>query len=156
MRSSKCYDDDGPSWSEVKPLFVRLQHDKCCYCERQLEADEDGRGPEHDVEHCRPKRPVKPWPDAPEGVHDGASAGYYMLAYSLHNYCAACKTCNSKYKGSYFPIAGQRGRSNAVDPHKLDTRERPLLPYPIGDRDVDPEVLLTFEGIIPTPKVQRG
>jgi len=30
------YTERSSIWSEVKTVYMRLQHDKCAYCERQL------------------------------------------------------------------------------------------------------------------------
>lgn len=31
-----------PIWSRIKPIFMRLQFEKCAYCERQLSSEEWG------------------------------------------------------------------------------------------------------------------
>jgi hypothetical protein len=41
-------------WSEVKDVYIELQHSKCAFCEKPLE----GRI-EQDVEHFRPKAEVE-------------------------------------------------------------------------------------------------
>src|SRR5882762_7855914 len=43
-------------WSEIKDLYIDLQHSKCAFCEKPLE----GRI-EHDVEHFGPKSEVESW-----------------------------------------------------------------------------------------------
>src|SRR5690606_34469288 len=116
MRTAKPrrFDDSGPSWSDVKHHYVRLQHHKCAYCERALEAEDFGLI-EHDVEHYRPKCAVTVWhgPGYGFALAHGNRRGYCMLAYELRNYCAACKTCNSARKRDHFPIAGKPGRADA-------------------------------------------
>ena len=48
-------DPEFPSlWAEIKTVFIRLQHSKCVYCEKELE----DQPIEHDVEHYRPKGKV--------------------------------------------------------------------------------------------------
>ena len=85
----------------------------------------------------------------------GVSAkGYYLLAYHPRNYLASCKTCNSKLKRDYFPIAGRRN-TRGGDPLRL-VSEKPLLPYPLGDTDDDPETIIAFEGISPVAIASRG
>jgi hypothetical protein len=156
MRSAGAFDDTGPAWSDIKVVYIELQHNKCAYCERQLEDEEHG-SIEHDVEHYRPKREVVPWQSSTiAGVNSGTRSGYFMLAYEPLNYCATCKVCNSTLKHQYFPISGKPGRKGARDIAKLDASEQPCLPYPIGDQDEDPETLLTFLTIVPTPTTKRG
>jgi hypothetical protein len=43
-------------WSEIKQVYIDLQHSKCAFCEKTLE----GRI-EQDVEHFRPKGKVTAW-----------------------------------------------------------------------------------------------
>jgi|SRR5579871_3009 len=149
-----------PFWGEVKSLFMGLQHNKCAYCERDLEG-----AIEFDVEHFRPKRGVALWPPSqkrPTGqslrfeFSTGAAMpeGYYLLAYHLRNYAVACKPCNSNLKKNYFPIAGSRlpGTDNLA----LLASEKPLLIYPISDLDAAPEDLITFIGPIPIPVAKAG
>lgn len=49
-------------WSIVKPAFMRLQMNKCIFCERQFENGQYGKI-EFDVEHFRPKSTIAAWPD---------------------------------------------------------------------------------------------
>lgn len=133
-----------PFWGEIKAVYMRLQRNKCAFCERKLTT----RTKDHDVEHFRPKRAVAAWPLLP--TDPPLSEGYFLLAYHPLNYATACEHCNRGLKRSFFPIAGARlpGRD---DPAHL-APERPLLIYPIGRADPDPEDLLGFRGIIPVPK----
>lgn len=133
-----------PFWGQIKAVYVRLQKNKCAFCERELSK----RPKDHDVEHFRPKRAVLPWP--PLSSDPPFPEGYYLLAYHPLNYATSCEHCNRGLKRSYFPIDGSR-ISGKDDPVQLRT-ERPLLIYPIGRIDTDPEDLLTFQGIIPVPK----
>jgi hypothetical protein len=147
------------SWSEIKAAYIRLQQNKCAYCERSFGHDRRSRI-EHDVEHFRPKSSVKTWP--PEGsklrynfaTGDASDKGYYLLAYDIFNYTTACKTCNSILKVNHFPVLANR-KTNSNDFATLKA-ERPLLIYPIGDLDDNPEELITFEGFLPVPKFKRG
>ncbi len=144
-------------WTEVKDVYIELQHSKCAFCEKPLE----GRI-EHDVEHFRPKTTVTLW-DIPqdlvdEGItvsqpaggarkSDRSELGYRFLAYHPFNYAAACKPCNTIFKGNLFPIAGKRAVEATEPP--AHASERPYLIYPIGDLDDDPETLITFNGPVP-------
>jgi hypothetical protein len=149
-------DPEFPSlWSEIKAVYIALQHGKCVYCEKELE----DQPIEHDVEHFRPKADVARWvvPRALAGrgivvaqPSGGREPGYRLLAYHPLNYAASCKTCNSILKRNYFPIAGTRD-SAARDPAAM-AGERPFLLYPIGDIDDDPEDLIEFAGLSPQAK----
>jgi hypothetical protein len=149
-------DPEFPSlWSEIKEVYIRLQHSKCVYCEKELE----DQPIEHDVEHYRPKKEVVRWvvPKALAGQgivvrqpSRGSEPGYRLLAYHPLNYAASCKTCNSILKRNYFPIAGDRD-SVAREPAAM-TGELPFVLYPIGDTDEDPEDLLEFAGLSPQAK----
>jgi len=148
----------GPDWSDIKEVYVQLQHSKCAYCEKKLEAGDFGLI-EHDVEHYRPKNPVRSWP--PSGdfsfpVRNGAPDGYYLLAYDLMNYCTSCKVCNTILKSNCFPIAGEPGSSLETDVRPLNRIERPFIPYPLGALDEDPQRIIAFEGIAPVPVARRG
>ena len=146
------------SWGEIKPVFMRLQHNKCAFCDRLLSA---GRI-EHDVEHFRPKNAVKAWPAKSKEVQpeyrfstgEAADNGYYLLAYNIFNYATSCKMCNTTLKGNYFPVASQRV-IDSDDFEKLKL-EQPHLIYPIGNLDDNPEDLITYRGILPIPKYRRG
>lgn len=143
-----------PSWSDVKAVFMRLQSNKCAFCEFPLGGEFAGKATQ-DVEHFRPKNAVKAWPKKSKKVSytfatGGTGAGYHWLAYDLNNYAAACKACNTARKSNYFPIAGARGPTGAT-PADLNAVERPFLVFPLGDLDDDPEELITFEGLVALP-----
>lgn len=158
------YEEAMTSWSRVKRIYMRLQVEKCAYCERRLASEDFGGAIEHDLEHYRPKKGVRKWPSeaiARErniayrfATGEAFPEGYYLLAYHVFNYATACKKCNSPLKSNYFPIAAGR-RIQGDDPADLQ-EERPFLPYPLGDLDEDPEEILTFIGINPVPKLKRG
>jgi|SRR5262245_654869 len=141
------YSESSGSWSEIKAVYMTLQHDKCLYCERKLASPPYGTI-EHDLEHFRPKSRVRAWP--PESspftftFRTGAASatGYFWLAYHLFNYGTACKACNSPLKSDYFPVPAGRGNVPA-DPAALTAAEAPFLIYPIGDMDEDPETLMS-------------
>ena len=139
-------------WTDVKIVFMRLQHFKCVFCERPLAGETVG-AVEQDVEHFRPKGRVTAWPKKKGPSYAFSTGGpdakgYYWLAYDLENYAASCKPCNSTLKSDAFPIAAAQ-RGGAVNTVRdLYVAERPYLIYPIGDIDDDPEDLLTFNGIV--------
>lgn len=164
LRSAKIskageYSEKTSIWSEVKATFMRLQHSKCAFCERKFE-DPQYSAIEFDIEHFRPKGTVVAWPDPVRhakltyefptgGTHP---RGYYWLAYDLKNYAVACKVCNTILKLNFFPIAGQRGAPLSTVANLA--AEHPLLCYPIGDIDDDPEGLITFEATTAVPVQQ--
>lgn len=148
------------SWGDIKSVYRTLQGDKCGYCERPLAASGKNTpeigGSEHDVEHYRPKAKVTTWgrrKHAPAPAFDfawnnEARSGYYWLAYDPWNYCTACKVCNTELKGNRFPIRGPAGDST-MDRRALDAQERPLLLFPLGHIDEDPQEHIEFNGITP-------
>ncbi len=150
-------------WSIIKPIFMVLQNDKCAYCERQLSSEEWGRG-EHDLEHYRPKSSAKPWTLPPSLIAENINLtpplrgskdpGYHLLSYSLLNYCAACKTCNSGLKSNYFPIEGVREPSGE-NPRQMRS-ERALLLFPVSNVDPDPEGFIDFHGLAPRARGGSG
>lgn len=150
-RTAGEYAEASSIWGEIKSVYMRLQSDKCAYCERLLS---DG-SIEHDLEHYRPKRGVAAWPPLasdlsypfPKG--DPLPEGYYLLAYHPLNYATVCKPCNTNFKSNYFPVAGSRVTRGATPADY--SAEMPYLLYPIGDSDGDPEAILSFIGIVPVP-----
>lgn len=164
MLTERRYLESGPDWSEIKDVYVRLQHGKCGFCEKRLEdgdleLHENVGAYDQDVEHFRPKKQVDEWqpdPDLGFTVKYGNPGGYFALAYDLRNYLISCKTCNSKFKRNGFPIEGTPGESKAIDVAELNKQEQPLLVHPVGEPDVDPVEVLTFQGVMPYPVANEG
>ena len=159
FRQAGRYEENSGSWSKVKRVYMELQGFKCGFCERRLEKSQFGNI-EHDVEHYRPKSNVRAWPSASIASDRGlsfsfplggaADPGYFLLAYNIENYLIACKTCNSALKSNYFPVAAEPRLTDGDTPREMGG-EVPLLLYPIGAVDVDPERILTFQGTVPVP-----
>ena len=153
----KAYKEKSSIWSEIKAVFMKLQHNKCAYCERELAAPPLGSG-EHDLEHFRPKGRIEPYPTADAGVMysfqtgNSQANGYYWLAYNLENYAVACITCNRGLKADRFPIAGTRGAAE-TSVSDLNQIELPLLLFPLLD---NPEEFITFDGAMPKTVFKRG
>ena len=122
---------------EVREVLRRLQHDKCCYCERRT----SGR-----IDHFRPKGAIR-HSKGSNRIHPG----YYWLAYQWDNLLLACEDCNLK-KSDCFPLEdpGQRARNHL---YHLD-REAPLLLNPF--EEPDPGEHLTFDGAACRPRTARG
>lgn len=150
-------------WGEIKNVYVKLQHEKCAYCETKLQGLRFA-SKVHEVEHFRPKQSVKPWPNAnleyladfvpPCNTGTGSAVGYYQLAYHPFNYAIACTRCNSTLKSNYFPVRGVRHPGGA-DPSQLGGEDA-LLVYPLSDIDDDPTDLITFDGVLAVPKHDNG
>ena len=168
FRKGKGYAEKSSIWSEVKPIYMTLQgENKCIYCERKFGSVQTSTV-EHDLEHFRPKSHVASW-QLPVGLQgmgitltmpDPGNKGYYLLPYNLENYSSSCKTCNTCYKLDHFPVAGTY-RMLGENPRLL-LSEQPLLIYPVGDWDIDPETVISFLGHIPqagpsaSPHYHRG
>lgn len=161
-RAAGKFSEASSIWSEVKPVYMRLQGGaKCVYCERKLESEDLGTI-EQDVEHFRPKGSVRAWkpPAALKAAGVAVSTppkpapGYHLLAYDIFNYSAACKPCNSVLKSDCFPIAGAYQFAGEAPETLLP--EKPLLVYPLGDFDDDPQDLIGFHGISPMPVAPNG
>ncbi|WP_394795777.1 hypothetical protein [Armatimonas sp.] len=118
--------------ASVKIALVEDQHGKCCFCERIVGSDSD-------VEHFRPKRAV-----CQESERDMLKPGYYWLAYDWENLFLCCRSCNQRFKRSYFPLQDKdrRARSHADDL----TQESPLFIHPEHD---DPEQLIGWHNEVP-------
>ncbi|KSV65365.1 hypothetical protein N182_35815 [Sinorhizobium sp. GL2] len=150
---ANAYVEGGVGWSEIKPAYMALQHNKCIFCEAPEYAPERGTY-NLDVEHFRPKNTVQLWPRAGAARQyqfstGGAGGAYYWLALDPTNYAVSCKECNSRYKSNFFPVAAARGNTGN-SPQQLQS-ELPFLCYPLGDWDEDPESLITFDGTIAIP-----
>lgn len=149
-------------WSEIKEVLMKLQGNKCAFCERELEGVAYGKG-SIDVEHFRPKNNIRKWKISKEykalgipiTIPEKNVGGYYLLTYNLINYTIACGPCNQAIKSDIFPILGLY---NTVmeDPITQSSNEEPLLIYPIGNIDQDCEELIAFDGAIPITKSNNG
>lgn len=160
---ARDYTGGSEFWGEIKSVYIRLQHEKCAYCETKLQGMELA-SKVHEVEHFRPKQSVKAWPDAaltyldgfqpPCSLGEASPNGYYKLAYHPFNYAIACTRCNSTLKSNYFPVRGRRNVRGS-DPSRL-SGEGALLVYPLSDIDDDPANLIAFDGVLAVPTSQHG
>lgn len=152
FRNAKKYEESSNIWGDIKEVYMKLQANKCAYCEQKLE---DAKIV-HDVEHFRPKSTIKVWlTESRKTKHklnfidEKSDKGYYLLPYNIFNYVTACKQCNSSLKSNCFPIAGNR-LFDSEDFHQINDTEKPFLPYPLGNIDEDsPEDLIAFNGVSP-------
>lgn len=159
LRTKAYTKEKRPIWRTPVWVYIRVQHEKCAYCEMKMEGEGIGQI-QFDLEHFRPKTSVKNWPPKRYPFHYGISTGgpkakgYYWLTYNTENFAAACKPCNTILKRGHFPIARKRGNPPAsVRGLRI---EKPYLCYPVGDIDVDPKKLITFSGTIAIPAAQIG
>ena len=125
---------------DVKDALVRMNHNKCCYCE----AKPGGVSYFH-VDHFRPKGAFK--------QHRGDNneyPGYYWLAYCWENLMLACQKCNME-KGALFPLEdiSQRARSH----HNDLTKEYALFVNPAEE---DPRDHIRFQEDLPVYQSERG
>lgn len=124
-------------WNKVRDVYTRIQHGKCAYCERLLsDPSQVNSGHGRPVDHFRPK------------------TLYPLLAHEPLNYAVACIDCNSALKKSQFPVEAAR-KDKETNPAELK-REKPLLIYPIGAVDENPEALITFNGYIAMAVAKKG
>lgn len=115
-------------WGAVKKSIAAAQHDKCCYCERDLgpESDEEEAG----VEHYRPKNAVEKSP---------GHSGYWWLAYDIENLLFSCEKCNNA-KGAKFPIEEESNRAD--DKNRDIDSEQPMLINPLEE---DPSLFFEYD-----------
>lgn len=152
FRKLQRYKEKSSIWGEVKPVFMDLQNGKCCFCERKFESGQLGRY-ELDVEHFRPKRTVKRCRQdrvgngLPLTAPAAKNSGYYLLAYNLLNYAAACKPCNSGLKRNYFPIAGTY-QSKGDNPGKMKAEKAWLIYLRGGEVGTDGWTNISYHAFI--------
>lgn len=84
--------DDFDGYRVVAADLWKLQHHKCCYCERPQGCRWE------DVEHFRPKAQAQRGPGF-------STDGYWWLAWTWGNLLYACPLCNRTHKGAKFPLA---------------------------------------------------
>jgi len=124
----------GSRYDEVKEVLCRVQHYKCCYCER------DNFEPAFQpVEHYRPKlKAVKG-----NGYSDD---GYWWLAWTWKNLLFSCQLCNTSSKGVKFPL--DRGSPVLIPEQQPPGGELPLLVNPAGE-DPIAHIRFTFHPGLP-------
>lgn len=119
---------------------------KCVYCESDTVVNQPG-----DVEHFRPKGPVKGWDEQPIVLEGGERhPGYYWLAYDWHNLLYACNDCNriNKKTGTrigkwdYFPVRNTHASQPGAEVH-----ENPILINP-AEEDPSAHLHVSVDGIL--------
>lgn len=102
----------------VKTDLAKMQHNKCCYCEKREE-----QAKYRDVEHYRPK------------------STYWWLAWTWENLLFACIDCNRDHKRDQFPLSP--GDTALVAELPAPGGEHPLVIDP-SDPGVDPTTEIAF------------
>jgi uncharacterized protein (TIGR02646 family) len=114
---------------DVKAALLRMQHGKCCYCERPIK----NLSPcEREVEHYSPQSAFK----------DSSGHIQWYIANKWDNLLYACAACNGAKSGKY-PINRETGDIEIINPS---------LP------DLDPEDHINFvlDEIVPKHKEKDG
>lgn len=124
----------------VKNALIKIQHNKCCFCESSLHAQHG------DVEHFRPKGG---WVQKEKDKL--SSVGYYWLAYDWDNLFLACQKCNQTFKKNYFPLENPDGR--ALNHTHDISKELHLIINPSID---NPQDHLLFKKEVVTSKTAKG
>lgn len=133
------FDNKITQTSEVRNALKDLFHHKCAYCESPIGATSGG-----DLELFRPKSGSLSLEGRNDPLH------YWWLAYEWSNMYLVCQVCNRKYKGSYFPIEGERAKI-AGDV----SSETPLLIDPCNQDDFR-EQHIQFQGPEAIPLTRKG
>lgn len=126
----------------VKELLIKIQHDKCCFCERKISAGEPGH-----IEHYRPKGGYK--------IQEKSKLfkpGYYWLAYDFDNLFLSCNRCNTSYKKNFFPLVNETKR--ALNHSFIIEDEDPLIINP--SIDPSPHLIFNKEILKPKNKSEKG
>jgi len=104
--SNKCEDEENCDWGKFKDAFLNFSKSRCPICEYQIITTSSH------IDHFRPKK-----------------AGYEFLRCCCDNYMIMCADCNSRYKGTSFPLHGGFKAKTKKDISK----EKPLLINPRED-----------------------
>ena len=127
---------------EVKAVLVAMHCSKCCYCEKRYTTSAYLH-----VEHFRPKAGFR---QASTQLKDELP-GYYWLAYRWETLLLSCYDCNSRHKGTFFPLSNPKKRARS---HHFDiAEEHPLLVNPAEE---DPRGHIRFDEDLPTGTNWRG
>lgn len=119
------------TYRRVADDLWRMQHHKCCYCEKLVETSFN------DVEHYRPKLRAERQPGS------DAVYGYWWLAWTWRNLLFACPQCNRSGKNDAFPLSP--GSAPLLPGEQPPGSEQPLLPHP---GEVDPLESIRFVPVV--------
>ncbi len=104
---------------DVTDALLRMQHGKCCYCERDLA---ELAKPEREVEHYTPKSNFK----------DKAGNIQWHLANKWGNLLCSCRSCNSN-KGTQLPLNPESGQLEIIDPSSDGTDPEEHIGFLVDD-----------------------
>ncbi len=136
--------DFDDTYTEVKDELLRIQKQKCCYCEAKLTTvNHNIIG---NVEHFRPKDGYIQNLDTKKLI----KPSYYWLAYEWDNLLFSCEKCNN-IKGNFFPLIDDTKR--AKNHHYSIEREEPYLINPVKE---NPNEHFTFSKEYIKPLSVRG
>lgn len=132
---------------EIRLRLWRMQHGKCCFCEKSYEDKHST------VEHFRPKT------EASDDTKNKGNkrAGYWWLGYEFRNLYFCCKNCNTP-KATFFPLAPG---ATPLAPRMLPwtTPEDALLLDP-GAENPEPHITWQWKGpkygFVPVGITERG
>jgi uncharacterized protein (TIGR02646 family) len=104
---------------DVKASLLRMQHGKCCYCERKIHKLPDR---EREVEHYFPRSSYK----------DASGHIQWHLANKWTNLLYACAACNG-VKGGKYPINRTTGDIKIINPSSLDLDPEDHIDFILDD-----------------------
>jgi 5-methylcytosine-specific restriction endonuclease McrA len=126
----KITKDDISGYRVIADDVWKMQHYKCCYCERKLTRSYE------DVEHFRPKARADRAPGCAH-VH-----GYWWLAFTWDNLLFSCALCNRTHKNDQFPL---KIGSQALQPEEdAPGKEEPWLLDPVAHNGVEHIVFMPW------------
>jgi uncharacterized protein (TIGR02646 family) len=103
---------------DVRGILLAMQGRVCAYCGMATKG--------LDIDHFRPKGPIRDDPD---------HVGYWWLAYDCGNYFLACGECNRNRKSTRFPLA--QGALRTTWESRADLRLEPHILPDVVDDDVE-------------------
>lgn len=123
----------GRQYDVVRDRLCRVQHNKCCYCER------NNLEPAYlPVEHYRPKLRA----DRGTGLPDH---GYWWLSWTWRNLFFSCQPCNSTFKKNHFPL--DAGSKALVPEQRPPGAEIPMLIDPAAEDPIAHIKFSFFSGL---------
>jgi hypothetical protein len=150
---------DSDLYKGGRKVILDFFHNKCAYCESQL----DNNQRYGDVEHYRPKGRVTDAEGQPVYVAGEPHPGYYWLAYDWTNLLPACSACNrpgehpdlsSSGKYDRFPVVDESKRARTPD-DALEPPDVTILINPYLENPADHLVFDDATGFI-APRTTKG
>ncbi|MCB9603018.1 MAG: hypothetical protein H6721_07410 [Sandaracinus sp.] len=141
---TKDFDGKVYGHEDVKKALWKMQHGKCCFCEKEMEVSYGT------VEHFRPKT---------SATDDAGTKreGYWWLAYEFENFYLSCINCNQP-KGDYFPLASGNPLTAGTLPSAASPPEDHVFLDPgkdLPERHIEWK-FVRGKGMVPLGKTTRG